>query len=161
MAQLGLDGNANGVGDLHDLFALCDVLLVGKRGAIDHNGGETSTDSADEVVERAAVVKVHGKRNVRILALVVTSELADFLDAKDTGAAKNHRGIELICSLQRSLDSKAIVDIGSGDSVAALFRFLQKLVHRFHHDRFSLSFLMRIAHVNRIEYVRVSLLDYL
>ena len=133
MAELRLDGNADGVRDLHDLLRLGDVLVVRKRGAVHHDRAEPGADGADDVLEGAAMVEVESERNLRVAALVEAGELAHLLDAEHAGAAQDDGRVELVGRLQASLHGEAAEHVRCRDAVVPLFGVLQKFMHRCEH----------------------------
>ena len=130
VAKLRLDGNADGMGDLHDLLRLGNVLVVRKRGAVDHDRAEAGANGADKMLERTAVIEVQRERDVRVTALIEAGELAHLLDAENAGAAQDDGGVQLVSSLQARFHGEAAEDVRGGDSVMALLGVLQKFVHR-------------------------------
>ena len=57
-AQLSLNGNVELVSILYHLLCQGDVLLVGKRRAVDHHAGETVVDAVLAELEAVTVVEV-------------------------------------------------------------------------------------------------------
>ena len=72
-AQLTLNGNAAGVGQLDHLAGQLDIFLKRQRRTIDHNGSISAVHSSHAGINILAMVQVEGHGNGAVLGILLNS----------------------------------------------------------------------------------------
>ena len=161
MAQLRLNGDAHGMGDAHHVGNLRHVVLERKRRAIDHHRAVARADSQDDMFERATVIEVECPRDTRMLGAVVFGDLAGLLDTHGIAHIENHRGIQLLGSVERGLDALLVKHVGRGHSVTAALCLNQQVLHGLKHsDQSPSSRLGRPHPLSQCDRASISLLAF-
>ena len=157
-ADLGLDGDALGVGQAHKLGGTVEVHLeVGLMGAVVHDGGKAGLDALEAVLVRAVVeVKGNGHRDAHRLSQGVHN-LGNDLEARlplgGTGGALDDDGrLRLLGGSEDGTGPLKVVGVERGDGVVALFGRTKHRGSANEHERtFLFSLLCAGAHGHRTD----------
>ena len=130
-ADLGLDGDALGVGGLDDLLGALEVEVEGLLvGAVVHDGGEAGLDALEDVLVGAVVeVQGHGHGDVLVLDELLHDVSHDLVaDLPLGGAARaldDDRGLQLLGGVQDRGRPLEVVGVEGAHGVVALGRGLE------------------------------------
>ena len=133
-AKLGLNYDAVIMGVLNDLLGDLDVLLEGKSGLVDHNGGEAAVDAALAELEAVAVVEMDNDGEIKAGSLLcIGNRCLDELHkinvlcivAGALGDLEDKRSTKLDSGLGDALNYLHVVNVESADSVTAVIGFLE------------------------------------
>ena len=131
VAELGLDVNVEDLGDLDDVLRELEVLLIGKRGAVDHDGGETGLDALDGDLVTSGVILVDGDGHARALGVIAGGEGDDVEGTVVLEAGPvldDDRHVLILGGLDRITDGLRVDDVDRGHAIVVLGRMLKKLV---------------------------------
>ena len=151
-AQLALDGNAVGMGELDDLAGQLDVLLIGQAASVDHDGRIAAVDARLDAFEALAMIQMQRNRHRTVLA-VFAHGVADALCADALGFHRAvhevefaaHKGVGCFRTLQngagmqqfmdanRRLNLPDAVHVERALTIAVLIRRFQNRSHRYKH----------------------------
>lgn len=134
-AELAFDRDVMGMGVFDNLLGEGDVVVIGVRGAVDHDGGEPVVNARLAEFESVAVVEVQDDRDIaaellgvfaRALGHVAQERLVGVL-ARAAGHLQNHGRLLLDASLDNRLHLLHIIEVKRGDSIFAVDSFFEKL----------------------------------
>ena len=128
-AQLALDRHVELVSIFNDLLRQGDVFVVGKRRTVDHYRREAHIDAALAGLERVSVVEVQhdlGLGPTQLLGILhgafghVAQQGLVGVVTRTLRYLEDHRRLGLGSSLDDGLELLHVVEVESGDGVAAL-----------------------------------------
>ena len=153
-ANLGLDGDALGVGELDDLGRAVDVgLEVGLVGAVIHDRGEAGLDALETSLV-GAVVQVQGNRHGNVLVLdELTHHVSDDLEAGlplggTRGALDDDRALRLLGGVEDGGGPLEVVGVEGTNAVVALLGVLK---HSGCIDEHVITSVVEDRHSNHLE----------
>ena len=123
-ADFSFEGDASVLADLSKLSGLFEVLFEGKRGTVEHDGGEPCIDaSLGSFIVTVVEVKGDGDRDAHGVDEVVDHVDDELVAAHVLGCAHgsldDNGGIGLLGTLQDGLGPFQVVDVESADAVSA------------------------------------------
>ena len=139
-AEFAFNRHTDAVGRFHDAAGGFNVVLVSghrlairHQGTVHHHGSEAVTHGADAGGLAAAVIKMHGDRNVRIgfnrgADEVFEEEFPRVLAGTSRGL-KDNRGTGFLGSFHDGLNLLEVIDVKRRNTVAVLGRVVEKLAH--------------------------------
>ena len=131
VTELGLDVHTEHLGNLYHIMRKLEVLLVGKRRAVDHDGRKTSLDALHRNLVTGGVVLVDGNRHARALGIVAGCEGDDVESAVvvEAGPVLDDDGHVLVLSRLNGVTNRLrIDDVDRGYTIVMLGGVLEKLV---------------------------------
>ena len=134
MAKLCLNADIERMRNFYQFANLGNILLVGKGGSIDHDGGEPCRNCSDALFICAAMIQVDGNRNCRLIRqLREIFSIEDDIRGCAIGDIQNNRSIHHLRCLKNRSGIQLMRHIWGRNAVVFFAGSIQHLFHRNEH----------------------------